>query len=118
MLLAELAETSRQVAATPSRREKVERLAALLRRLEPEEAAIGIAFLSGSVRQGRLGVGYAMLEESAAPAAERPQLSLADVDRTFEAIRSARGPGAPARKRDLLRELFGRATEAEQQFLR
>lgn len=118
MLLAELVETSRQVGETSSRREKIERLAALLRRLEAEEAAIGIAFLSGSVRQGRLGVGSAMLEESAAAPAERPQLSLADVDRTFEAIRSARGPGAPARKRELLRDLFGRATEAEQQFLR
>jgi DNA ligase-1 len=118
MLLAELVETSRRVAATSSRRDKIECLAALLGRLDPEEAPIGIAFLSGSLRQGRLGVGYAMLQESSAPPAATAQLSLADVDRTFEAVRSARGAGAAARKAGLLRELLGRATEAEQQFLR
>lgn len=118
MLLAELVETSRRVAQTSSRREKIELLAALLRRLVPEEAPTGIAFLSGSIRQGRLGVGYAMLQESSAPPAATAELTLTDVDRTFEAIRSARGPGAPAWKANLLRELLGRATEAEQQFLR
>jgi len=117
MLLAELVETSRRVADTSKRLEKIARLAELLRRLEGEEIEIAIAFLSGSIRQGRLGVGPAMLAEAAARPADRPQLALEEVDRSFAAILEARGPGAAKRKAELLGSLFARATEAEQRFL-
>lgn len=117
MLLAELVETSRRVAETPRRLEKTALLAELLRRLEGEEIEIAIAFLSGLIRQGRLGIGSAMLAEAATAPAERPQLALEVVDRRFEAIRAITGPGAAQRRGGLLRLLFADATETEQRFL-
>ena len=53
MRLLELVEASQRVAATRARREKVAALAELLARLEPAEAAIGVACLSGEVLGGR-----------------------------------------------------------------
>ena len=117
MLLAEVVGASRRVAETSRRREKIELIGALLRKLEPEEIPVGIAFLSGSVRQGRLGLGHAMLQAAAAPPAETAQLSLRDVDRTFDTILAARGSGADRLKTDLLQTLLSRATRPEQQFL-
>jgi DNA ligase-1 len=60
MKLAELVTVSRAAAETPGRKEKVARVAALLERLAPEERGIGIAYLSGEVPGGRLGVGPAL----------------------------------------------------------
>lgn len=45
MLLFDLAATSRRVTETSSRLEKVEHLSACLRRLEPNEFDIGVAYL-------------------------------------------------------------------------
>ena len=52
MLTAELAATSREVAATPSRSAKVARLADCPRRFDTDEVAIGVGFLGGEARQG------------------------------------------------------------------
>ena len=57
MLLAQLADTSQQVAATSARRGKTALLSAALAQLAPDEVPIGVAFLSGEPRQGRIGVG-------------------------------------------------------------
>ena len=57
MLLHELVETSAAVAETNARLAKVGQLAALLRRVNPAEVEIAIAFLSGEPRQGRIGIG-------------------------------------------------------------
>jgi len=58
VLLDELVTTSDTVAATRSRLAKVDALAALLVRLEPDEIAPAIGFLVGKPRQGRVGVGW------------------------------------------------------------
>ena len=58
MQLTELVQASREVAATRSRLEKTERLAALLSGAESDEIEIVIGFLTGQPRQGRTGVGY------------------------------------------------------------
>src|SRR5262245_15626838 len=99
MRLAELVETSRRVADTSSRLEKIDALARLLRRLAPEEIDIAIAFLSGSTRQGRIGVGWSVLREarSISPA-DAPTLELRDVDQAFARIGSISGTGS-ARER-------------------
>src|SRR4051812_34550130 len=67
VLLAELVATSRAVGATSARREKVDLLAAALRRLGADEVSAGVAFLSGELRQRQIGVGWAALRD--APAA-------------------------------------------------
>ena len=116
MLLAELTATSEAVRATRARLEKIERLAQALRRMEPGEVAIGVAYLSGELRQRQIGVGYRSLRDLPAPATE-PTLALAEVDGACERIGAMAGPGSQAARRDALAALFARATEPEQRFL-
>jgi DNA ligase 1 len=61
MLLAEVVEVSRRVAATAARSGKIAALAELLRRLEPDEVEPAVGFLVGEPRQGRIGVGWATI---------------------------------------------------------
>ena len=117
MLVRELADTSEAVAGTSARLGKVGLLADALSRATPEEAAVAVAFLSGELRQRQIGVGWAALREVPAPAGE-PSLTVLEVDRRFAEIGATAGAGSQARRRDLLADLFGRATGAEQRFLR
>jgi DNA ligase-1 len=117
MLLAAVVETSRRVAETSKRLAKVDLLAQLLRQLQPDEIEIAAAFLSGQIRQGRIGVGYAAVREAAGAPASNASVELAEVDRIFQSISTASGGGSAQRRHQLLQELFTRATEAEQQFL-
>jgi len=118
MLLDELVATSRRVAATSGRNAKIDLLAALLKHAAADEIETAIAALSGSLRQGRIGVGYAALR-AARPerAADRATLALATVDATLEQVARITGKGTTATKDRLLRDLFAQATGAEQEFL-
>ena len=116
--LAELVEASERVSATPRRLIKVAELATLLRALSADEIEIATHYLSGEIPQGRIGIGYASLQAAAAaPAAQLPQLSLRELDDRLAAIAAIRGSGSAAQRAQALRELFSRATRAEQQFL-
>ncbi len=117
MLLSGIVETSEAVASTSARSAKIGRLAECLVRLGPGEVGTAVAFLSGELRQRQIGVGYASLRELPVPA-EVPVLELVVVDRVFQAVGELAGPGSQAERRRLLRELFARATEGEQRFLR
>ena len=118
MLFHELVQTSRRVAETSGRLAKIELVAALLKRAAPEEIETAIAFLSGSPRQGRIGIGYATLQ-AAKPAhsAEAPTLELARVDATLQRLASTTGKGSAQTKERLLGELLTRGTAEEQEFL-
>ena len=116
MLLSEIVETSDAVTATAARLAKVEHLAACLRRLDPGEVEVAVAFLSGELRQRQIGVGWASLRDPPPPAAA-PLLQVLDVDQAFERIGRQAGPGSQAERRRLLADLLGRATAAEQRFL-
>src|SRR2546422_6248455 len=118
MRFVELVEASRSVGETAARLEKIGHLAEVLKRLSPDELEIGIAFLSGSLRQGRIGLGRAVVAGGrvVVPAGS-PTLDLADVDAAFDRIAGISGPGSSAAKAEILRDLFGRATEGEQDFL-
>jgi DNA ligase-1 len=117
MLLVAIVETSTRVAETPRRLEKIELLAGLLRQLDPEEVEIVVAFLSGYTRQGRIGVGYAALRNASATPAEIASLEIREVDRLLAQLAGVQGGGSERVRRDLLRELFARATATEQGFL-
>jgi DNA ligase 1 len=117
MLLAEVVETSRRVAGTSRRLEKIAALADLLRRAGPDEIEPAVAFLSGRTRQARIGIGYATLRESGAPPADQATIGIAELDGTLETLAGTAGPGSERRKRELLHSLFARATEPEQHFL-
>ena len=79
MLLAEVVAASSDVAATSSRKAKIERLAGLLRGVPAPEIVPVVAWLTGELRQRQIGVGYASLRELP-PAAEEPTLGVAEVD--------------------------------------
>ena len=116
--LAELVDTSQRVGATAARLVKVRELAAFLRTLEPGEIGIATLYLSGELPQGRFGIGYAALEAAASePAAVSPTLSIAESDSRLTALAAMRGAGSAQRRARALRELFARATAAEQRFL-
>ena len=117
MDFAELAATSDAVREASGRKDKVALIAQALRRLEPDEAQAGAAFLSGELLQRQIGVGWATLRSVPEPAAE-PGLSVADVARAFEAIGALGGAGSVAARRDALGALFARATATEQRLLR
>ena len=118
MLFHELVQTSRRVAETSGRLAKIELVAALLKRAAPEEIATAVAFLSGSPRQGRIGIGYATLQ-AAKPghAAEAPTLELTRVDATLQRLANTTGKGSAQTKERLLGELLTRGTAEEQEFL-
>jgi DNA ligase 1 len=116
VLLAELTATSEAVGATPARTAKIERLAEALRRLGPAEVAIGVAHLTGELRQRQIGVGYRSLRDLPEPAAAAT-LEVGEVDATCARIGALAGPGSQAARRDALATLYSRATAAEQRFL-
>jgi DNA ligase-1 len=117
MLLAGVVETSRRVADTSKRLEKIGLLAGLIRQLDPKEIEIAVQFLAGQTRQGRIGIGYAALRDARNSPAASPTLEILDVDRILESITEVSGGGSQGRRLELLQAMFARATEAEQQFL-
>jgi DNA ligase-1 len=118
MTLADLVATSAAVAASSRRLDKTAKLAALLQELSGDDIAIAVGFLIGWPRQGKIGVGWAMAAQARqVPPASEPTLELRDVDDVFSALQSAKGRGSAARRQDLLRGLFARATADEQAFL-
>nr|MBA3760685.1 ATP-dependent DNA ligase [Gemmatimonadales bacterium] len=119
MKLIELVDTSHRVSQANGRLEKISLLASMLGRAPSEEIEIAVAFLSGSIRQPRIGIGWAALQ-AAKPdrAADAPALELPEVDATFEGIaRVPTGKGSTGERQRLLRELLARATADESSFL-
>ncbi len=117
-LLADLVTASEQVAGVSARSRKVAILVDLLRRLDTEEVAIAVGFLSGAPRQGRVGVGYSTIYGVELRPATEPSLTVSDVDRAISEIQFAVGSGSSGRRKQILSELLGRATEQEGDFLR
>lgn len=118
MLFHELGQTSHRVAAARGRLDKVSILSALLRCVAPEEIEIVIAYLSGAPRQGRLGIGPALVREArATPPAGEATLTVSSVDERLERMAGIAGKGSARAKRELLSSMFAEATQTEQQFL-
>ena len=117
MLLAELVATSAAVAATRSRKAKVAALAELLGRVEPEELEVVVSYLGGALRQRRTGLGWRGVSDLPAPADE-PSLTVLEVHDAFEAMSRLSGSGSQVARKDAVARLFGRATAAEQAWLR
>jgi DNA ligase-1 len=118
MLLSELVTTSRRVAETRSRLEKMSALAGTLRSLGEDEIETGVAYLSGELMQGRIGIGAKLLHSatSAAPAAT-PTLTIGEVDREFATLAAIKGARSTAERAAVLSRLFSKATAEEQDFL-
>ncbi len=120
MLLTDVVETSAAVAATASRTAKVEALAACLLRAAkegPDTIEVVAAHLSGALPQRRIGVSWRGLQSLPDPADE-PGLTVAEVDAAATAVAALAGSGSAAARASAVRDLFGRATEPEQRWLR
>src|SRR6187200_1337916 len=118
MQLHDIAAASNAVSGTRRRLDKITELAQILQRLTPEEIHIAVAYLSGALPQGRIGLGWAVISQArAVTPAERPSIELIELDDTFSRIAKVRGAGASRTRIQLLNEVFSRATEGEQEFL-
>src|SRR5580658_4098197 len=106
MLLATLVDTSRRVADTTKRLEKIDLLSRLIRQLSPEEIEIVVLFLSGQTRQGRIGIGYAALRDARNSPAAAPSMEIVEVDRILQSILEANGSGSQRRRMELLQTIF------------
>jgi len=116
--LADVVAASQAVTSTSGRLEKIAHLADLLKRVPPQEVEIVVPFLSGSTRQGRIGIGYALLSPMRdVPPADAPTLDVRDVDAAFDRVAATSGAGSSAARGQLLRDLLARATRDEQEFL-
>jgi DNA ligase 1 len=116
--LASLVATSQQVSATASRQKKIRTLAEFLAALPMQDVEIAVAYLAGTLPQGRIGIGYRALQNAAKqPAAASPGLQILEVDATVHSVAAARGAGSAAKRSALLAGLFAAATAAEQAFL-
>ena len=98
MGLAEIAATSAAVAATSSRLAKTELLAACLLPLRPAEVPVAVAYLSGELPGGALGVGWAAMRSLPAPAPGPPTVTLLEAEAALGRIRTDGGPGFSANR--------------------
>ncbi len=120
MLLADVVATSQTVAATRSRKAKVAAIAALLAVAateSAEELETVTAYVGGSLRQRRTGLGWRGLATLPPPATE-PTLTVPEVHEAFDRVADLAGVGSQAARAAAVADLFGRATETEQAWLR
>lgn len=116
MQLSDLAAATAAVTATRSRLTKSAALADVLRRADPLELPVIVAYLTGDLPQRQIGVGWAALKELTSPAAVS-SLQVLDVDARLGVIGKTAGAGSQQRRREQLDALFGLATADEQRFL-
>ncbi|MGH9273684.1 MAG: ATP-dependent DNA ligase, partial [Acidimicrobiales bacterium] len=118
VLLADLVATSAAVGATRSRLAKVAELVTLLRGLERDEVEPAVGFLIGAARQGRIGVGWRTAFSVDVPPAAAPSIEILELDSILTDLAATSGAGSVAARQELLRDLFGRATAPEADFIR
>lgn len=118
MRLSDVAETSRAISQASARGEKVRIVAEVLSRATPDEVEVAVSYLSGVVRQQKLGLGYRSLANVTAEHSATPELTVREVDETLERIARASGPGSSRERQALLASLLRRATADEAHFLR
>src|SRR5437660_2140693 len=117
MLFQLLVQVSKRVAGTSGRLAKIKLLADLLKQASADEIEIVIAYLSGTIRQSKVGVGWATLQKAKSHVGTSARLQIQDIDQTLETISKTAGQGSAAVKQRLLGDLFSRATAEEQDFL-
>ena len=99
MDLARLVEAVEQVRATTKKSEKIHVLAETLRATRGHEAVLTALYLSGSLPQGKIGIGWNLIQRAAqdVPPSGEP-LTLSDVDKVFDRLAAERGPGSTERR--------------------
>ena len=114
---AAVAKAATDVAATSSRTDKTTVLADVLQSGGAALAPIVVGLLTGEVRQGRIGVGWAAIRDVTDVRATTPTLSVADVDAAITELAETTGPGSKSRRGEVLDDLFAAATSSEADLL-
>ena len=117
MEFARLVSVSQQVAATSARTTKRGLIAELLAQTPPDEVETVTAYLSGTLRQRRTGVGWRGLADLPEPAAAA-SVEVTEVDEALERIAGLAGEGSGTARRAAVADLFGRLSGDEQRYLR
>jgi len=115
MLFKKLVEYSREIKRVSSRNAKIDIITQFLGGLDREEAEIGVNYIAGSVRQGRLNLAWKGLSELMHISLIQPVKSpnLLEVDEFLSKTQSARGRS----KIQVLRPLFMRLSTQEREYL-
>src|SRR5262249_4526087 len=129
MPLAQLVDAVDRGRATTKKSEKVRLLAEVLRQTSGQETTLAALYLSGSLPQGKIGIGWNIIQRAMQ---ETPSLSptspgvlgstgepltLLEIDRVLGTLASERGSGSTERRVTELGKLFSRAKPKERQFL-
>ena len=133
MYLSRLVEAVEQVRATSKKSEKIRILADTLRATAGHETALAALYLSGSLPQGKIGIGWALIQQalentpafSPAHAAVLGStvfpggepLTLTDADQAFARLAAERGAGSTERRIAELKRLFSRTSQDGRRFL-
>jgi len=118
MQLARLVDAVHRVRATTKKSEKIALLSEVLRQTTGHETVLASLYLSGSLPQGKIGIGWSLIQKAmpGAPSTGEP-LTLLDVDTTCDRLATEQGAGSNERRVADLSRLFGRATPDERRFL-
>jgi DNA ligase-1 len=116
---ARLVELVGRVRATSRKGEKVALIADFLRQTRGLETGLAALYLTGTLRQGRIGVGWRTLEAAmpSGPAVVEPPLTLARVDESLAAVAAETGSGSADRRQRLLQGLLEGADEPGRRLL-
>ena len=118
MLLSHLVRVSLRVASTRSRLAKRAVLSECLREAAPDEVGLVVSYLCGTLPQGRIGLGPAILRTLAAGTGGHEScLTLHELDDTFQIIAETQGKGSQHARRVRLGALFARTSTEERDFL-
>lgn len=118
MQLDELVSVSETVAATRSRLKKRAALSQCLRACAPRDIPLAVSYLTGTLPQGRIGIGPSLLQDVSSGEAPRDSAwSLQEIDQAFGRIAALTGSGSQAARREELGTLFACATFRARAFL-
>ena len=118
MELARLVDAVERVRATTKKTEKARALAHLLRQTSGHETKLAALYLTGSLPQGKIGIGWHLIQKAIqdVPVHGLP-LTLSDVDKVLTVLAAERGEGSSERRAVELSRLTSRARPEERRFL-
>jgi DNA ligase-1 len=118
MRLAQLVDAVTWVRATNKKSEKVRILADTLLLARAHEIELAAFYLCGSLPQGKIGVGWSLIQQSVAVGESSAEpLTLQNVDDAISRLAGEQGAGSTERRAAELGRLFSRATAVERGFL-
>ncbi|MDC4224007.1 MAG: ATP-dependent DNA ligase [Candidatus Manganitrophus sp.] len=118
MQLQDLVRLTARLRATTSKNEKVLLMADFLKRTAGPETALCALYLTGTLPQGRIGIGGRAIGTALSVGSAPPSsMTLQEVDACFQKMADDRGAGSAERKRTALQGLLQRADPDERRFL-